>query len=478
MSDHSRVPRTRRRVLAETLTVAAAAVLGHGGMMGGLLGGQMGGMALAQSPAPSRSTAWPKATFPLRIAAGRRHLEDAAGQPFLLHGDTAWSLIAQLTREDAATYLRDREARGFNAILVNLIEHRFSSRPPANAYGHRPFLTPGDFATPGEDYFAHADWVVRQAAERGILVLLAPAYLGSQGGAEGWYREMVANGPAKLRAYGEYLGRRYGGFTNILWVHGGDFDPPRKDLVRAVAEGIRELDPRALHTAHCGPETAAMAYWQGEPWLQLNNVYTYGPVHAAALKQYARPERMPFLLIESAYENEHGAGELRVRTQAWQALLSGACGHVYGNNPVWHLDGPGLHQAPTSWQAALASRGAQSMTRLRTLMSSITWWRLVPDDKGTLLANGAGGEQDPAAAAATDDGTLAVAYLPGIRDVNVALHRLRGPRVRARWYDPSSGSFSDAAAAPLAASGTHAFRPGGVNGAGLEDWVLLLEGER
>lgn len=147
MSDHSRVPRTRRRVLAETLTVAAAAVLGHGGMMGG----QMGGMALAQSPAPSPATAWPKATFPLRIAAGRRYLEDAAGQPFLLHGDTAWSLIAQLRREDAATYLRDREARGFNAILVNLIEH-FSSRPPANDYGHQPFLTPGDFTTPGEDY--------------------------------------------------------------------------------------------------------------------------------------------------------------------------------------------------------------------------------------------------------------------------------------------------------------------------------------
>ena len=38
MSDHSRVPRTRRRVLAETLTVAAAAVLGHGGTMGGLYG--------------------------------------------------------------------------------------------------------------------------------------------------------------------------------------------------------------------------------------------------------------------------------------------------------------------------------------------------------------------------------------------------------------------------------------------------------
>ena len=104
---------------------------------------------------------------------------------------------------------------------------------------------------------------------------------------------MVANGPERLREYGEYLGRRYRDFANILWVHGGDYDPPRKDVVRAIAEGIAAFDPRALHTAHGAPETAAFEYWQGEPWLNVNNVYTYGPVHAAALEQYARPERCP-----------------------------------------------------------------------------------------------------------------------------------------------------------------------------------------
>ena len=65
---------------------------------------------------------------------------------------------------------------------------------------------------------------------------------------------------------------------------------------------------------------------------------------------------MPFFLIESAYENEHGAGELRVRIQAYQALLSGASGHIYGNNPVWHFDGPGYtlrrHLGSERWPAA------------------------------------------------------------------------------------------------------------------------------
>jgi hypothetical protein len=433
------------------------------------------GAARAETPGSTLDPPWPVAAFPLRIAAGRRHLEDAAGEPFLIHGDAAWSLIAQLTREDARRYLDDRQARGFNAVLVNLLEHRFSSHPPANAYGHRPFLTPGDFATPNEDYFAHADWVIRKAAARGILVLLTPAYLGYQGSTDGWYGEMAANGPAKLTAYGQYLGRRYGGFNNIIWVHGGDFNPPRKELVRAIAEGIRELAPRSLHTAHCSPETAAIGYWQGEPWLHLDNIYTYGSVRTAAREAHARSDGMPFFLIESAYENEHGAGELRVRTQAWQALLAGACGHVYGNNPIWHFDGPGLHPAPTPWQPALASRGAHGMTHLRMLLSSLPWWRLVPDTDAAVVADGTGREPALVVAAVTDDASLAIAYLVDRRDVKVALHRLRGPAVHARWYDPSSGTFSDADGTTFAASGTHTFRPRGGNGAGFADWVLLLE---
>ena len=50
---------------------------------------------------------------------------------------------------------------------------------------------------------------------------------------------------------------------------------------------------------------------------------------------------MPFFLMESAYENEHDAGEQRLRAQAYQAILSGAMGHLFGNNPIWHFDGAG-----------------------------------------------------------------------------------------------------------------------------------------
>ena len=235
----------------------------------------------ARKRSPSAPSAAP--AFPLAVSPGKRYLDDAEGRPFLIHGDTAWSLIADLTREDVDLYLGTAAARGFNTLLVNLIESRFATNAPANAYGQLPFQGRTfkavvalidllslahygtsathlvvDYTMPNDAYFDHADWVLRRAAEEGFLVLLTPSYVGFDGGSQGWYAAMVANGPERLREYGEYLGRRYRDFDNILWVHGGDYDPPRKDVVRAIAEGIAAFDPRA--SAYCARRPGDRSY--------------------------------------------------------------------------------------------------------------------------------------------------------------------------------------------------------------------------
>jgi Protein of unknown function (DUF4038)/Putative collagen-binding domain of a collagenase len=470
-------------------------------MLGGLIAAS--GAAAETEVAAARTN--DVAAFPLAVTPGKRYLEDADGKPFLIHGDTAWSLIADLSRDDVELYLDDRRARGFNTILVSLLEHRFSSNAPANASDELPFhgqpfetvaslasLVPygfahygtglatlvADYSMPNEEYFAHADWVLRRAADKGFLVLLTPSYVGYDGGADGWYRAMVANGPERLRQYGEYLGRRYRDFANIVWVHAGDYNPPDKDLVRAIVEGIQRFDSRALHTAHGAPETAAIEYWQAEPWLQVNNVYTYGSVHAPALAQYARPERMPFFLIESAYENEHETTEQRLRTQAYQAVLSGAAGQIFGNNPIWHFDGPGIYPAPVTWQQAMDGRGTQSMTHLHDLLTSMPWWLLEPDVGGTLLTDGLGPEDQRAVAARAVDGSFAVLYLPSSRDVTVDLAQLAGSEISARWYDPADGRFSVVSGSPFSATGPRRFRPeSSNNSSGFDDWVLVLEAQ-
>ncbi len=411
--------------------------------------------------------------FPLRAEPGKRYLEDSDGRPFFIQGDSAWSLIAELTESEADLYLRARKARGFNTILVNLLEHRFASKAPANIRGEPPFTHAGDFTTPNEAYFAHAERILKRACELGFLVLLTPSYAGYGGGAEGWYPEMKENGPARLREYGEFLGQRFRHLDNIIWVEGGDYNPPDKDLVRAIADGIRTYDPKALHTAHGAPESAALDYWSGEPWLAINNVYTYGPVFADSLAQYERPEKMPFFLMESTYEGEHDADATRIRTQAYQAILSGASGQIFGNNPIWHFSGPGLYDVPIDWKQALDSPGARSMQVLHDLVSATKWWLLEPDIKSRFLVSGQGTEKQRAVAAVARDGSFALTYVPSGRLFNLDLSRLSGGHIDASWVDPSTGQSTAVAGSPFAPS-RQTFLPPQTNQSGYADWVLQL----
>lgn len=413
--------------------------------------------------------------FPLRKSANGRYIEDQEGTPFLLHGDTAWSLLVQLSREDVNDYLEDRHARGFNTLLMNLIEHKFADNPPRNWYGDPPFLAPGDFSTPNEAYFAHADWVIGRARELGFVVLLVPAYLGYGGGDEGWYQDLIANSAAALRGYGTFLGQRYRDADHVIWTHGGDYDPPDRSVVRLIADGIHAPIPGRLATAHGARETVPADFWAGESWLTLNNVYTGGPVFSAALSQFQRPGPVPFFFIEGIYENEQSSTIVRIRTQAYHALLSGAAGQVFGNNPIWSFDGPRIYPTNLAWREALDGPGSRSMSHLWTLFSSHAWWTLVPDAQNDLLTAGLGDGQQRAVAALSADGGLAIAYVPTQRDIRINLSMLAGPNVDAHWFDPSSGGETPVAGFPVPAGGSLDLATPGANSSGAGDWVLVLQ---
>ena len=260
--------------------------------------------------------------FPLHPVKGRRYLVDPAGRPFLIVGDSAWSLLTQLTAEDAELYLADRQAKGFNTILVNLLEHKYADDAPRNVYGDGPFEKDHDFSTANDRYFDRVERVIRNATQKGFLILLAPAYTGADGGNEGWYHEMEAAGEDRLRKFGRYVGQRFKDFNNIVWVHVGDYNPPNKKLSQAVAEGIRETLPNSLHVAHNGPEMHGLGYWSAsEIPIAIDTLYTYAPVAEEAVPLAAN-QAMPYFLIESRYENERDGTPLRTRVQAWQAVFS------------------------------------------------------------------------------------------------------------------------------------------------------------
>ena len=81
-----------------------------------------------------------------------------------------------------------------------------------------------------------------------------------------------------------------------------------------------------------------------------------------------------------------------------------------------------------------------------------------------------------AVAARTLDGSLVVAYMPTIRTITVDMSKLASPAI-ARWYDPTSGRYTDVKGSPFANAGSRQFTTSVANKSGEGDWVLVLEAQ-
>lgn len=412
-----------------------------------------------------------KPSFPLRASDNGRYFVDRENKPFLINGDTAWSLIGQVSREDADAYLRNCAEMGINSVIATLVESCYASLAPANFYGAVPFAEPGKLSTPQEGYFAHADWVIRRAAEYGILVVLAPAYLGCCD--DGYAQELrEKNSLEDAQCYGEWVGRRYREYANIVCVWGNDLNPgDLRDKIRAMAEGVRVADPDRLQTYHAAVENSARDQWEREDaWLNCNTVYTYRPVQEQCLREYRRMPVLPFFLFESRYEHDFmEADAAQTRQQAYTALLSGACGHHYGNHPIWHMNGKrDLPGEP--WMGHLRDEGRMALRHLRALFESRNWHMLIPDESHQVVTKDYGEGEHYVAAAQTLDRRTVMVYFPQRRKVTIDLGMIRGTRVLGSWFDPKAGAWHRIDAFP--ASGKHPFCPVAAG-----DWVLVLDGE-
>jgi uncharacterized protein DUF4038/collagenase-like protein with putative collagen-binding domain len=444
--------------------------------------------------------------FPLRSAPGGRHLEDQRGTPFLVKGETAWLALVNLDAREQEAYLADRGARGFNLIEVMLVNHDYTSPPnpvpPANRAGEQPFLRPGDFSTPNDAYFDRAAAFVRRAGEHGMAVLLAPLYLGFDGGREGWWQELSAEANTRqvCFSYGKYLGSRFRQSENLLWVAGGDFAPPAGSEAEAraleVLRGIRAAGAAQPWTGHWnfdhqgGISTDEALFASA---MDINGIYQDAQPWRFAARAYAVTPPRPSFLLESAYEREHPRSRLQPFRKAWWwSMLSGAAGVFWSNYFLWMCEAArGTYPAAygdgdgtvSSWSAELDSPGTDEVLHLHAFFEAIAWERLVPSGIPSggpeLLTSGKGSRDGRIAAAATAEGDLLVAYVPpdgtGQRAFSLDLSRMRRP-ARARWFDPASGAFSPAEP-PLPAGGSAELRTPGANGSGVNDWVLLVESQ-
>ena len=398
---------------------------------------------------------------PITVSRDGRFLATVSGAPFFWLGDTAWELFHRLNREEACRYLDNRQARGFNVIQAVILAENDGLHTP-NPYGHLP-LVDDDPLRLNPAYFQHVDFIIDQAAARGLYVGLLPTW-GDKVNLM-WGVGPVIFNPENAFGYGRLLATRYQDRTNILWVLGGDRDEitdgvDYAPVWRAMAEGIRSVaGASAFMTYHPrGGRSSAMTFHTDE-WLTMN-MWQSGhlapdvPNWEQIAQDYARLPVKPVLDGEPNYEDhpinpytrqwEPAMGyfsEHDARKQAYRAVFAGACGHTYGHHSIWQMYAPG--RPPCSfpamtWDEAILRPGGAQMVHLKRLMLSRPYWSRIPDQ--VLLASGEGEGARHVRATRDAGGSYALIYIPEPgQTVSVSLRPFAGKTLHAWWYDPRSG---------------------------------------
>jgi hypothetical protein len=460
-------------------------------------------LILAGSYAPA--SADPPA-FPLKVAPGGRYLIDQRGHPFFIVGDSPQSIYANVPLAEADAYLAARQAQGFNAILADPTYDSLGKRARRAANGELAFLKnvdggrydgtlgTADFSTPNPRYWDYVDTVMQHAQDHGFLVM---QYVVAWGyGGRGLWNDLInrANSEATCYAFGKFLGARFRDRANVIWIDGSDFNgderpraPDRTTGIEralAVLRGMRAAGALQLRTGDWMADSLSTDQKLFAPFMAINGVYAYGDkigayatYHEARLA-YQHTPPLPVFLKETGYEAENliPGDTASVRKYEWWAVLSGANnGLLYGHGAIWPF-------TRGQWQKALDAPGGHDVQRMGALMRGLAWQDLVPSGLAGMrrLVTSDNGSPEPpspryAAAAATPDGRLLLAYVPpfqaGAQDLTVDLRGMKGT-LTAQWWDPTSAQTHPAGTG--LGEGETKFTTPGANRAGANDWVLVV----
>jgi Protein of unknown function (DUF4038)/Putative collagen-binding domain of a collagenase len=432
----------------------------------------------------------------LKIAANKRYFCTGNNKPFFWLGDTGWLLFVKCKREDAIKYLDDRQQKGFNVIQVMLVH---DINLGVNAYGDsalhnkdvsNPNITPGnDFNHPAEyDFWDNVDYVIDEAAKRGIYMALVPV----------WGGNIKKVNEQQAKKYATFLANRYKNKTNIIWLNGGDIKGTDgfKEW-NMIGNTIHSIDKNHLMTFHPRGRNSSSTWFHNEPWLDFNMFQSghrsYAQDTSASEKlhygednwryvndDYKLTPVKPTFDGEPSYENIpqglHDSLEKRwtandVRRYAYWEVFAGGCGFTYGNNSVMQFYRYGNSDmsfgANKNWDDELNAPGSFQMQYLKGLMLSKSYFDRVPDQS---LVPGNGESYNRIAA--TRGKGYAMFYVYNARPFKVALDKLNFKPAKATWFSPVDSqvipvkNFSYATAA--------SFTPPGEKRNG-NDWVLILE---
>lgn len=389
----------------------------------------------------------------LEISKDERYLIDEFGRPFFWLGGTAWELLHRLNREEVIHYLDDRTSKGFTVIQTVALAELDGLNTP-NAYGEKPLIE-NDPARLNERYFEHVDFVIREAAKRGLYIGFLPTW-GDKFNLASWGTGPLIFTPENAETYGRLLAQRYKEEPNLIWILGGDRwpeDEEDNEIIRKMAKGILSVDQKHLMTYHPNGAKSATDYFQADEWLQLDMVQS-GHDRNAKEYQYIWNNRKkepirPVINGEPRYEDhpnkfrpvEHGwMDEIDVRQTAWWTMLAGAAGYTYGCHDIWQMWTYGrkpVNGARTAWQHALALPGSTQAGIMRRFLEHFPWQEFQNDQ--TLILSENPEDTTFKLSVITKQQDLMIAYLPDGSKIQLDLSRMNAQQVKAYWFNPRDG---------------------------------------
>lgn len=436
----------------------------------------------------SQETPWkgPSVDFThgkLKVLENHRFLVFEDGTPFFYLGDTGWELFHRLNKEDTEKYLENRRAKGFTVIQAVALAELDGLNTP-NAEGNRPLIN-NDPLMPNEAYFAHVDWVIRRAAEKGLFIGLLPTW-GDKVDRK-WGKGPVIFNRDNAARYGRWIGNRYKDFPNIIWINGGDREGGGDNFAvwNAIAEGIKSVDSNHLMTYHPMGENSSSEWFHNSSWLDFNMVQTghaqrsYAAYIRFIVRDYNLKPVKPCLDGEPRYEDHPVAwnpdvmgwfDDADVRQALYWNLFSGSFGHTYGCHPIWQMKTPereAVGLVRHSWYEVLDLPGASDLIYARRLLESRPFTSRVPDQ--SLIVPSYYPETDYITATRGDG--YAFIYFPTGWSAVINPEKIGASGIHAYWYDPRTGEST--LIETIDDMSPRKFTPPS-NGRG-NDWILVLD---
>lgn len=405
----------------------------------------------------------------LSVSADGLRIEKSDGTDWFWLGDTGWSLFQELDREDAEYYFFTRALQGFTVIQAVVIMGWNRDWNDANVYGHRPFKD-GDANHPNEEFWQHADWLIKKAQDYGLYVALLPAW-GSY-----W-------GDKATVAYAQWITDRYRDYANIIWVNGGDRKVGEDTELFNEFGRVFDTDEDALTTFHPRGGDPSSQHFHQQKWLDFNmQQSSHGSRDIRADDQVdidlAKMPVKPTLNGEPNYEDhcvdwdrECSKGIFNahdVRQLAYWTVFAGATGYTYGHVHVWDFHhGGNIEDGHLDWKDEVKDSGAYQMGHLMNLMMSRPHNNRVPAQN--ILRGEFPDELKPRAVMGAG---YTFIYSSQGHDISVNLDELPWKKKKAWWYNPRNGIATPIRSVPN--RGNHIFNPPGTP-ASENDWILVID---